>query len=160
MEVKYNTSAKIKNILESIGRTEDIKFSPDNKRFAILEYLENKIHLLGIDIDRNVSPPEISITTYSLIKSSNLKNPHGICFLGNDHIIVCNRFGDVSIFKIPYHVDETNEFDIKAERIISGKGYITAKVKTPGSVDCYQISDKSYRIFICNNYWNMESTST
>ncbi len=155
MEVKYNTSAKIKNILESISRTEDIKFSPDNKRFTILEFLENKIHLLGIDINSNVSPPGISITTYSLIKSSDLKNPHGICFLGNEHIVVCNRSGDVSIFKIPGQIDEINEFNIKAEKNISGKGYITAKVKTPGSVDCYQISDKSYRIFICNNYWNM-----
>jgi len=118
MEVKYNTSKKIKNILKSIGRTEDIKFSPDNKQFAILEYLENKIHLLGIDIDRNVSPPGISITTYSLIKSSDLKNPHGICFLGNEHIVVCNRSGDVSIFKIPGQIDEINEFNIKAEKNI------------------------------------------
>jgi hypothetical protein len=31
---------------------------------------------------------------------------------------------------------------------------VLAKVKSPGSVDSYEVSDSSYRIFVCNNYWH------
>ncbi|MGH7885949.1 MAG: hypothetical protein ACRENO_09675 [Thermodesulfobacteriota bacterium] len=159
-KINYETTTEISGIISNIGRTEDVKFSPDNKRFVIAEFLENKIHLFSIDVDRTLSPLRISIPKYSLITSSNLNQPHGICFLDNDHIVVCNRKGDVSIFKIPQAVFERKEHNIEPVKIISGKGFLFAKLKSPGSVDCYKISDSYYRIFVCNNYWHIITSHT
>ena len=49
-EIPYDTTPEIQNIISKIGRTEDIKFSPDNKRFAITELYEKSIHLFSIKI--------------------------------------------------------------------------------------------------------------
>ncbi len=154
-EIKYKTTDGIRNVIDSIGRTEDVKFSSDNRFFAVLEFLENKIHLFTVDIKRSDSQTDILVPGYALITSTGLKNPHGICFPGNNHMVVCNRAGDVSVFRIPAFVNDINEFDIDPETTINGDGFLTAKVKTPGSVDCYEIAENRYRILVCNNYWNM-----
>ena len=82
-------------------------------------------------------------------------HPHGLCFLDNYHLVVCNRKSDVSIFKIPSIGNKPEKHNIEPVKTINGKGFLFAKVKSPGSVDSYKIADNRYKIFVCNNYWHM-----
>ena len=152
MKLEYNTTDQIRHIIRRIGRTEDVKFSPDNSRFIIAEFITNKLHFFSVEFDQTVSPADITLTNYCLVTSPDIKNPHGVCFLDNERIVVCSRYGDVSIFTIPEYQNELNEFEIRAEASIAGQGLLTSKVMTPGSVDCCQLSGNRYRIFVCNNY--------
>lgn len=152
MKLEYQASDVIRNAINEIGRTEDVKFSPDGSSFIIAEFLANALHWFTLELDRSTSPPGIIVTGYSKITSPDIRNPHGVCFLNDDWIVVSNRSGGVSIFRLPEPKDEINEFELIAEKTISGKGLLTAKVNTPGSVHSHQISLNSYRIFVCNNH--------
>lgn len=154
MKLGYDTTGEIRRIIDGIGRTEDVKLSPDNNLFAIPEFLDNKLHIFTIQYDKKADPPRISIPGYRLIRSDHLNNPHGICFLGNDHMAVCSRGGDVSVFRVPESDKETDEFFIDPEESIKRQGLFTAGVRTPGSVDCYEVAENCYRILVCNNYRN------
>lgn len=158
--IKYETTSKIQSVISKIGRTEDVKFSPDNKRFAITELYEKSIHLFSFEIDSIGCSPKIRITNYTLLKSKSFNHPHGLCFLDNNHIVVCNRKGGISIVKIPPADDKTQEHNVVPVSNISGKGLLFSKVKSPGSVDCYEISRNCYKIFVCNNFWHTVTSHT
>lgn len=153
--IPYETTPEIRQIISKIGRTEDLKFSPDYKRFAVTELFEKSVHIFSIETDRKSSPTGIFITGHSLVKSSKFNKPHGVTFLDNNHIVVCNRTGDVSILGIPPADDQTGVHHSGPFETLSGKGYFFAKVKSPGSVDSYPIADNCYRILVCNNYWHV-----
>lgn len=151
MRINYEATDEIRNRIEHIGRTEDIKFSPDGKQFIIVEFLASKLHLFTCDIHQTDSSPSIHITGYSAITSPEIKLPHGVCYLDNHTIAVCNRIGGVSIFKIPGATDQADEYRLTPEKVINGQGLFTARVITPGSVHSHQISKDRYWILVCNN---------
>ena len=160
-QIGYDASTEIRRILSEINRTEDVKLSPDNSRLAIVDFICNKIFLFSIRIqapDGSSASPKIEILDYSLISSDSFQNPHGVAFLGNDNLIVCNRAADVCLFKIPAPGDSPRERKLKPYKTIDGKGWMLAKVKTPGSVDCYKLGDNRYRALICNNHWHFISS--
>ena len=160
-QIVYDASAEIHSVISGISRTEDVKLSPDNSLLAIVDFVCNKIFLFSIRIqafDGNVSSPRIEILDYSVISSDSFLNPHGVAFLGNDNLIVCNRAADVCLFKIPTPGDYPRERKLKPYKTISGKGWLLAKVKTPGSVDCYKLGDNRYRVLVCNNHWHFISS--
>jgi hypothetical protein len=64
----------------------------------------------------------------------------------------------VCLFKIPAPGDHPRERKLKPYTTIRGKGWLLAKVKTPGSVDCYELDDNRYRVLVCNNHWHFISS--
>ncbi len=48
MKIAFAASPDLQDVISKIGRTEDIKFSPDNKRLAVISYLDNQIYLFSI----------------------------------------------------------------------------------------------------------------
>lgn len=150
----YDASSEVRDVIARIGRTEDVKLSPDNRRLAIVDYFNNKVFLFSIRIENSATSPKVTILDYSIISSASLCAPHGVAFLGNDHIIVCNRAGDVCVFKISMPGELPRERNLEPIASINGRGVLRAKVKTPGSVVCYEIAENCYRFFICNNHLN------
>jgi len=150
----YDASTEVREVIARIGRTEDVKLSPDNSRLAIVDYLDNKVFLFSIRIENSATSPRITILDYSIITSESLREPHGIAFLGNDHLIVCNRAADVCVFRISVPGELPRERNYKPLASINGKGTLWPKVKTPGSVDCYEIAENCYRFLVCSNHWN------
>lgn len=159
--IDYNASADVRAVLSGIGRTEDVKFSPDNSRLAIVDYVSNEIFLFSVRIqglNAGISSPGIEILDYSILNSDSLHQPHGLVFLDNHNIIVCNRTGDVCLYEIPAPGDYPRERRIKAKKSIRGTGFLWAKVQTPGSLDCYPLGDNRYRVLVCNNHWHFISS--
>ncbi len=77
-----------------------------------------------------------------------------MAFLGNDHIVVCNRAADVCVYRIPVPGDHPRERRVEPLARIKGHGLFSARVLTPGSVDSYEIAANHYRLLVCNNNWN------
>jgi len=160
-QLEYTASAGIRRVLSEISRTEDVRLSPDNRCLAIVDYVCDKLFLFSIRIQvpgDGGAPPRIEILDYSVITSDSFHNPHGVAFLGNDDLLVCNRAADVCLFRIPSPGDHPRERKLKPYKTISGKGSLLAKVKTPGSVDCYKLGDDRYRALVCNNHWHFISS--
>jgi hypothetical protein len=151
----YDASAEVRDVIGGIGRTEDVKLSPDNSQLAIVDYVNNKVFLLSVKIENSATSPKITILDYSIISSASLCAPHGVAFLGNDHIVVCNRGGDVCVFKLFRPGELPRERNLEPLASINGRGVLQAKVKSPGSVVCYEIAENCYRFFVCNNHLNL-----
>ena len=153
MDIKtldYQASQEIKDVISSIGRTEDVKFSMDERRLAITDFLVNKIHLFELCIDNDASTV-IKLTKCITICSDDFKRPHGIVFLGNDHFVVANRDGDITLFECPKTSLETSEIQLKALQIFKGSRFY-GKIWSPGSVASYEMENGTYRVIVCNNY--------
>ena len=158
MRLNYEATDKIRSIINDIGRTEDIKFSPDSSKFIIVDFLESKIHLFTYQIKEAKPERFVEITRYCLIRSREIKDPHGVSYLGDERIVVSNRAGGVTIFKIPDLQEEITEVELKPEKTISEKGLFTASVTTPSSVHTVQLTEDKYRIYVCNNLRHTIST--
>ena len=48
MKINYTASEQVRNVIESLGRTEDIKFSPNNKRLAVAGYNRKRIAVFDL----------------------------------------------------------------------------------------------------------------
>lgn len=158
--IDYDAPAEIRSLLSEITRTEDVKLSPDNSRLAVVDYIFDKIYLFSIRIqhDDGAASPAVAILDYSVFTSNSLHQPHGLIFLDNHNIAVCNRTGDVCLYEIPAPGAQPRERRIKPKKSIRGTGLLRAKVQTPGSLDGYALDDGRYRVLVCNNHWHFISS--
>jgi hypothetical protein len=153
-----DVSPGLKAMIASLGRTEDIQLSPDNRLLALAGYSTNRLFLFSIDIDVSSPSPRVRLSACLVLESSVLSTPHGVAFLDDHHLLVCDRSADVCIFRIPSVSGEIRKMRVEPLAVISGKGTLFAKVKNPGSAACYPLAADSFRVLICNNYWNFISS--
>ena len=159
--IAYAAASGVRDALTMIGRTEDVKLSPDNRRLAIPDYFGKRIFLFSIRIDAGAASPGITLLDYSILSSSqSLREPHGLAFLDNDHIVVCNRAADVCVFRLPVPGDHPRERNVEPVARIRANGIFSARVLTPGSVACYELAEQRYRLLVCNNDWNAITSHT
>ena len=157
--IVLEATSALSDVIASLGRTEDVRLSPDDRCLAIVGYAANRIHLFGIDIDlASSSPPKVRLHDHRVLASPALADPHGVTFLGNEHILVCNRGADVCIFRIPPAGRGGPQLTVTPHQVIRGRGFVFARVKNPGSADAYPMADGGYRVLICNNHWNFVSS--
>jgi DNA-binding beta-propeller fold protein YncE len=143
MQLRYSVSQKVFDAIIALGRTEDVKFSPSNRRLAIAAFAKNQI----VVFDISNQGATITLNEVTEFSSRFLNSPHGLDFIDESTIIVANRDGDVSIFKLPLMENGgASELEL-IEAIPAGD-----VLDTPGSV-CVTRRDKNvYEALICNNY--------
>ena len=149
--LNYQTSPEIQNVIDSMGRTEDAKFSADGRHLAIVDFLTDKVYLFGIEIEGNASNQVIYIKSCLTITSDAFRLPHGLVFLGKNHFVVVNRGADITLFEFDFKFSGCKEKKLTPVKYVMGRRFY-GKVSSPGSVGSYQVSDNCYRIFVCNNY--------
>ena len=141
-----------------MGRTEDVELSPDNRLLAVAGYSTGRIFVFSIDIDASSPVPGVRLTGCLALRSPTLATPHGVTFLDDHHLLVCDRTADVCIFRVPPVSGETWETSIEPLAVIRGRGTLFASVKNPGSAACYPTAAGSFRVLVCNNHWNFISS--
>ncbi|OYV05187.1 MAG: hypothetical protein CFE26_12895, partial [Verrucomicrobiales bacterium VVV1] len=99
--IELVTPTEVHEALSRIGRTEDVRFSPDNRRLAIAAFIENACFVFDIEIDRTASKPVVRISDYLEIRSDAIREPHGLDFIGENLLLVANRKGSLALFAIP-----------------------------------------------------------
>lgn len=146
--IPHTASPAILHALSQIGRTEDVKLSPQNDFLAIADASNDQIVLVYFAVQTN---PEASIhiSRTLTLKSAHLKYPHGISFLDSKTMVVANRLGDVSAFRVPAGTEHTEVFVEPLFLLSESK---QTKIQNPGSVEVYKLSDDTYRMLICNNH--------
>ena len=150
----YDAAAGVQDVIAGIGRTEDIVLSPDNTRLVILDYFGKRIFVFSIRIDTASRSPQVTLSDFSILISDSFREPHGVAFLGDDHIVVCNRAADVCVYRLPVPGDHPRERRVEPLARIKGHGLFSARVLTPGSVDSHELGANRYRLLVCNNHWN------
>lgn len=92
-EVDYDAPQHVRDAVAALGWTEDVKFSPSNRRLAVAGFLENKIAVFDVSIAPSGHSRNIALTGVAEIASSHLNQPHGVDFIDDETIVVANRYG-------------------------------------------------------------------
>ena len=149
MQLKYAAPDYVHEAIAALGRTEDVKFSPSNRRLALLSFLKNQITVFEMCIDKSGDGVKLSLLDVVRISSPHLKQPHGITFIDEETIIVANRFGDATIFALPPG-GGGKCYDLKPIEIIRSGDILTS----PGAVSVTKKSDDVYEALICSSFGN------
>jgi hypothetical protein len=156
MKIDYRATDRVRSILAWLGRTEDVRFSPNNRRIAMAAFNKSRIAILDVEVGKSGGSPEVSLTEGFEISSSALSFPHGVDFLDDETIAVASRQGGVAIFKLP--VAPVNDCELAPIQLLApGSGSI---VHTPGSVSVFHGEGGLCELLICNNYADNVSRHT
>ena len=139
----------VKTALANLGRTEDVQFSPDNRRLAIVGYNHNKILILDIKVKPAKGKILIKCEDWLEITSPSFNYPHGLFWIDGSTLVVANRGGEAPIMKIPSKKPDSRTVEIMSiETIRTGSGLL----HSPGSVSVSKIGQGLHDVVICNNY--------
>ncbi len=136
--------------LAAIGRTEDVRFAPDNRRIALAGFAASRILLVDIDVHVAAGRPVVRLGKVVELTSPDLMEPHGLDFLGDDHIVAANRGGLLSILPLPRPSGPGGAVEVRAETLDPRAGF--EHLHTPGSVAVIPKGQDRYGIVVCNNY--------
>jgi len=150
--IDFKASERVRAAIAGIGRTEDVRFSPDNRLLAIAGYGRNRCLILRIAIERGPGGPEISIGDHVELTSPSIGEVHGVDFIDNETIVVANRDGLVAIFRLPRGEFGGRHMPVVAVREISGSH--ACKIETPGSVAVKRDRSGLLSLLVCNNFTN------
>jgi DNA-binding beta-propeller fold protein YncE len=144
-EVDYDAPQQVRDAVASLGRTEDVKFSPSNRRLAVAGFGENKIAVFDVSIAASTPAKNIALTGVAEISSSHLNQPHGVDFIDDETIVVANRYGQPCVFRLP--VGATGRHELEPLVVIESDD-----ISSPGSVAVISNGRGPSEALICNNY--------
>jgi hypothetical protein len=135
--------------LANLGRTEDVQFSPDDRRLAIAGYGLSKILILDIKVKTAKGKILVVSDDWLEITSPSFNYPHGLFWIDGSTLIIANRSTDVPIIKIPSEKPDSRTVEVTPiETIRRGRDLL----RSPGSVSVSKIGQDLYDVVICNNY--------
>ena len=141
-----HATPEVSAALEGIGRVEDVRFSPSNRRIALPSYTDNALALVDVCIEANGSAPRISVTDVALLASNRFDLPHGVDFLEEDIVVVASRRGDVTVHRL---VGDDRPGRARLQNLDpANDGF--AHLNSPGSVVVVP-SPGSAELLVCNN---------
>ncbi len=148
-KVPYKATGLAEAALARIGRTEDVKWSPDGRRIAIAGFQRNAILLLDVDLSRRGGRTMVHLSGAQELTSPALSRPHGLSFISDQLLLVANREASAPLLHLPPE-GGTAPSDVPAQEPIPGKMWL----HSPGSVCNYRDQRGNYQVLICNNYAN------
>lgn len=148
MQIAIVASNEILSAIGRLGRTEDVHFSPDNRRLAIAGMMQNRILVLDIDLAAGAQG-RILLTDYLELTSPSFKHLHGLFWIDEQTLIVANRGGAVSIVTVPAEKPATRLVDLTPLTTI-GTDEI-GLLQTPGSVSVATLGLDLFEVLVCNN---------
>ena len=148
VEVQYSASAAAARAIADLGRTEDVQFSPSNRRLAVAAFHHNRIAVFEVEISRSAGKPQVALNSVVEIAAETLKGPHGLCFLDEDTLVVANREGSVEVYRVPASGAATNGAAIPRRTVPGGA---SGRIITPGSVAAAPLDDGTIELLVCNN---------
>ena len=149
-QLKISASDGVQRALETLGRTEDVTFSPDGRRLAIAGYHRNKILVVATAIAGTAADRRVVLSGCMTITSPGLASPHGLCFLDDETLAVACREGALTILRLPRMRGGESSFVLAPVRTLATDHLHL--LRTPGSVTSTRIGLDLYELLICNNY--------
>ena len=136
--IAYEAPQAVRDALGSLGRTEDVRFSPDGQRLAIACYARNQLAVASVEIARTAAGPAVSVASLALFDSPLLREPHGVDWLDADTLVVANRGSGIAVMRL------------------TGEGLVALdaqrEAEAPGSVAARPLPDGRRDLLACNNW--------
>lgn len=130
--------------LAALGRTEDVRLSPNGKRLAIACYAIDRIAVADVALTAS----EVRISRLELLSSTALGEPHGVDFLDDQTVVVASRRSGLGVFRLP-----AADAPLEAWRVAP---LLTLPVReardTPGSVVARRVDQDTHELLVCVNW--------
>lgn len=149
LEIEYTAPQSVIDAVGSLGRTEDVRFSPSNRRLAVASFHRDRIVVFDIDIASSLGATQVALTGGVELSSPALQWPHGLDFIDDDTLIVTSRRSDVALFTLP-----SGERDVRSHEVLPIARWPsdgTTLLNAPGSVVVTRVAEDGCEILICNN---------
>jgi DNA-binding beta-propeller fold protein YncE len=149
LQIEYSAPADIADAIAALGRTEDVCFSPDDRRLAVVEFLADRVTVFDIEVSASASGTRIALTGGVRLSSPALRMPHGVAFVDDDTFIVTNRGSAVCLFTVPPRSSAVRCVD--AEPVAQWPANEATGWNAPGSVALTHVEPYVCEVLICNN---------
>lgn len=150
--IPFTATDDVRDALAGLGQTEDIKFSPDQRRLAIAGFQRNRILLLDVELRGVSGSLHVHLPACRALVAPSLQLPHGVSFLDDQTLAVANRGGDVVLYSLAAAPGADEEVTLDVLRTLpAGPEHAVA---TPGSVHLRPLGLDLYELLVCNNYAN------
>jgi len=149
LELQYAAPQSVIDAIGSLGRTEDVRFSPSNRRLAVASFYRNRVVVFDVDIASSSGATQVALTGGVELSSSALQWPHGVDFLDDDTVIVTSRGRDVAFFELPPGNRDVRSLEVLP--IARWPSDRTTLMNAPGSVAVSHVGDDGCEVLICNN---------
>ena len=149
LEIQYTAPQSVTDAVGSLGRTEDVRFSPSNRRLAVASFIRNRIVVFDIDIASSLGATQVALTGGLELSSPALQWPHGLDFIDDDTLIVTSRGSDVALFKLPPGEEIVRTHEVLPIARWPANG--TTLLNAPGSVAVTRVKEDVGEVLICNN---------
>lgn len=158
-QLDIRMSPQAHDVMERLGRTEDLRFSPDGSRLAILGFLRNICGLISLGIDRSGPMPVLHLEAGLELGFATMKHPHGVDFLDDRTLVVANRKGKVDIFRLPDAGGNGHGPALEPVRRIT-RASLFHRLGKPGSVWVVRRNGAAARLLVCDNVKHRISSHT
>ncbi len=155
LEICLDAPRSIRHALHKIGRSEDVSFSPDNRRLALACLDHNSIAIVEVEITSASDRPTVIVTDVSEYSSPCLMTPHGVDFLDDETVLVANRKGDVVALQLP---SSASAGDGELTHIGPLPGSRFELLSQPGSIAIVRGAGAAVEVLICDNHADTVTT--
>ena len=150
----FDAPAPVLAAIEGAGRTEDLRFSPDNRLLAIAAHVRNVVLLLRVRVEGGPSTPSVSIEDFAELTSKTFGGLHGVDWLDSATLVTGNRDGRVAVVRVPERLGgQTHAVEplsvMKAGKLRSN---LFARPHSPGSLVVTTAANGQPALLVCNNY--------
>lgn len=148
--LEFRTSGPVREALARLGRTEDVRFSPDGTRLAIAGFARGRCLLLRVRFDETLNDLVVHADDFMEITSTGIGRVHGLDFIDDRTLVVANRNGLVCVFQLPE--GELDGREVLLEPLSQVRGKRFARIASPGSVAVLKAPNGDVSLMVCNNY--------
>ena len=141
---QFHAPDAVRDAIDGLGRTEDVRFSPSGRRLAIACYGTDRIAVADVELDNGSEELRVALTGIALHQPVGLREPHGIDFVDEDTLAVANRAGGVVVLRLPG--DGSGE--ITSVGPADGDGLLDS----PGSIAVLPVESGEHEVLTCNNW--------
>jgi hypothetical protein len=139
-QIALELPSEVRDVLRSLGRTEDVRLAPDGRRVAIACYRRDAIAIGDIELARTPSGPKVALTHLELLSSPVLREPHGLDWRDDETLVVANRAGGVALLRLA-----------GGELVPIGT---PVDVDAPGSLVVRRLDGGSHEVLVSENWQN------
>ena len=148
-EIEYAAPRHVREAIAAIRRTEDVRFSPDNRRLAVADFARDRVVLFDVEVTASAAGARVALSRVVEVRSPDLKGPHGLDFLDDDTLIVVNRGGDACLLALPKGEVSNRVVELAPLHVMRAGG--SHLLASPGSVRVLEGDRSHAEILICNN---------